>query len=264
MNVAVVTRTTAGLAAWLRGRGSGHARRDGRRGRARRPARLGGVRRRRRRGARRAGFAVRVLPAPLPTPVLGLRGARARRGGRRADHRVAQPAGGQRVQGLPRRRRPARAPGRRGDRGGHRGGPARGRRADAAAPCPRWTTTCSSPTWTASRGAAPRHRADAAGGAHPAARRRRRRGGARAAPGRVHRRARRQRAGRARPRLPDGRVPQPGGAGRDRRRCSRSPPTSDADLAVALDPDADRCALGVPAPGRLADADRRRDRRAAG
>ena len=36
-----------------------------------------------------------------------------------------------------------------------------------------------------------------------------------------------------------------------------------ADLAVALDPDADRCALGVPTAGRLADAHRRRDRRAA-
>ena len=36
-----------------------------------------------------------------------------------------------------------------------------------------------------------------------------------------------------------------------------------ADLAVALDPDADRCALGVPTPDGLADADRRRDGRAA-
>ena len=36
-----------------------------------------------------------------------------------------------------------------------------------------------------------------------------------------------------------------------------------ADLAVALDPDADRCALGVPTPDGLADAHRRRDGRAA-
>ena len=37
----------------------------------------------------------------------------------------------------------------------------------------------------------------------------------------------------------------------------------DADLVVANDPDADRCAVAVPGPARLADAPRRRGRRAA-
>ena len=66
MNVAVVRRATAGLAAWLAA--------DGRRGTVvvGRDARHGsdGVRRGRRRGARGRGFTVHVLPGPLPTPVL--------------------------------------------------------------------------------------------------------------------------------------------------------------------------------------------------
>ena len=37
----------------------------------------------------------------------------------------------------------------------------------------------------------------------------------------------------------------------------------DADIVVANDPDADRCAVAVPGPARLADAARRRGRRAA-
>ena len=61
--------------------------------------------------------------------------------------------------------------------------------------------------------------------------------------------ARGARAGRAGPRLPDGR------RSRTRRSparwtcCWRSPRGSDADVAIANDPDADRCARGRPVPG---------------
>ena len=88
--------------------------------RLRRPAPLRRVRPGHRRGAdrrrvRRLGAAA---PAAHPGAVLR-RPAPGRR--RRGDgHRQPQPAAGQRLQGLPGRRRPAGAPGRPGDRGRHR------------------------------------------------------------------------------------------------------------------------------------------------
>ncbi|MEU5691128.1 phospho-sugar mutase [Actinosynnema sp. NPDC020468] len=66
MNVAVVTRTTAGLASWLRGKGlSGtvFVGRDARHGSEAFASAAADV-------LAAAGFAVRVLPRPLPTPIL--------------------------------------------------------------------------------------------------------------------------------------------------------------------------------------------------
>src|SRR5690606_34767118 len=142
---------------------------------------------------------------------------------------VAQPAAGQRVQGLPgrtrgHRRRPGRPDraalrqrDRRGDRrrraGRRRASLRRARRANrghaGGAGHRRARRLRDARDAARARGRRPRR----AGRAHPAARRGRRARGARAARGRLHRRHGRGRAGGAGPRLPHGRLPQPRGAG---------------------------------------------------
>ena len=94
-------------------------------------------------------------------------------------------------------------------------------------------------------GAAAQHRFGA-GGPHPAARRRRRGGRRDAAPRRLRRRAhRRAPSSRRTPTSPPSRSRTPRSPAPPTR-CSPWPPTCAADVAIALDPDADRCAVGIP------------------
>ena len=235
------------------GRGAGR-RRPGR------PPRIGGVRRGRRRGAR--GGRVRRPDAARAAahPRARVRGPGDRRRRRCPDHRLAQPARRQRLQGLRRRRGPARPAGGHRDRGrDRRGAPGRLRPRRAAARDRRRPRGLPRP----GRPPAARHRPDPADRAHPAARRRRRDGRARAwpAPASPTCTSSPRRPCRT-PRFPTVAFPNPEEPGVTDALLATAERVG-ADLAVALDPDADRCALGVPTPGGLADADRRRDGRAA-
>ena len=169
-----------------------------------------------------AGRRALLFPAVVPDAGAGLRRAPPRRRCRGHVHGQPQPAARQRLQGLPRRRRPDHPAGRRRDRGRHRRGPAAGPIELAADDDPGDRAGRRRggrrPTSTHVVGAAwppgprrPAHRL------HADARRRRRRS-----------RSRRSRRagftdvhvvaepGRARPRLPDRRLPEPRGAGRAR------------------------------------------------
>ena len=207
------------------GCGRGRRRRD----RVRRPPPLRRLRPRHRRGRRRGRDARPAAPPAAADPAARPRDPRpGLRGGRDGD-RQPQPAAGQRLQGLPRRRQPDRAARRRS-----RSPPAS--RPSARSPrCPAGPTsasrcsattwsTATSPTWSALAGSdGPRDLVTVYTPLHGV-------GGDTVAT--VLREAgfagapRGGRAGRARPRLPDRGLPQPRGARGDGPRAGAAPPRS--------------------------------------
>ena len=132
MNRVVVTRAAAGLAAYLKDNGApagasvviGYDARHNSDVFARDTAEV----------MTGAGLRALVLPRPLPTPLLAFAIRELGLRGRRDGDREPQPAAGQRLQGLPRRRQPDRAAGRRRDRRPHRGGRRRWPTSRAATP----------------------------------------------------------------------------------------------------------------------------------
>ena len=190
-----------------------------------------------------------------------LRHPRARLRGRRDGHGQPQPAPGQRLQGLPRRRQPDRPTRGRGDRRPDR------RRGFGGRPAAR--VDCAD-LGRGHRGPLPRRRGGAGRGraarpvhrlhAPPRGRRHRRRAGPRDRG--LRHAARGEPAGAPRPGLPDRGVPQPGGAGRDGPRhgagggARRGPGGRQRPGRRPL-----RCGRALPA--RVADAPRRRGGRPA-
>ena len=213
-----------------------------------------------------AGLHALVLPRPLPTPVLAFAirhlGAR----GRRHGHREPQPAAGQRLQGLPRRRhaRSCRRPTPRSPRASPPSAPvarpAARRRLGA-----RSTTTCSTAYLDDRRRARARRRAARRRDRlHADARRRRRRRAARARrPPASPRRASSPRSSQPDPDFPTVSFPNPEEPGA-MDLALEDGLESDADVVIANDPDADRCAVAVPrataarTAGRRTHAARRR------
>ena len=176
------------------------------------------------------GAGLRALRAAPPAAHAGagVRDPAPRRGAGVMVTASPQPAAGQRLQGLPRRRLADRAAGRRRDLGRDRRGRAAGRRSRAATAGRPSTTRSSRPTWTGSPAWSTRRRprdlrivyTPLHGVGRDVVARGLRSAPASTAPAVV------ARAGRPGPGLPHRRVPQPGGAGRDRprvRRCRRAP-----------------------------------------
>ena len=242
--------------------------------RLRRPQELGRLRPRHRRAhGRGRACAPILLPRLLPTPVLAfaVRHLDARAGVMVTA--IAQPAERQRLQGVPRRRRPRLADRRR---------PPTPRSPAAILASPRSTTVPDlprgdvrdgadeavvdeyvAPTAARRRALRPRSRVSSTRRCTASAGRPRARVFAAAG---FEPPARRRRADRARSRLPDRRVPEPRGAGRDGPAPSRRRREVDAELVIANDPDADRLAVAIPdAAGadRLPPPQRQRGRLAA-
>ena len=210
-------------------------------------------------GLRRPGAAPAAADAAA-----GVRDPRARLRRRRDGDREPQPAARQRLQGLPRRRQPDRAAGRRRDRRpDRRGRPARRRAARRRLARSSTTSIVDALPRHGRRPRPPTARATSTSST--------RRCTASAATSVVQvletRRLRRAaRRGRSRssptPTSRPSRSPTPRSRARWTSRW-RWPRERGADLVVANDPDADRCAAAVPDAARLADAARRRGRRAA-
>ena len=221
-----------------------------RRRRLRRPHQLRRLRARHLRRRRRHGRAGRGAPPPAADPGAGVRDPPPRRGCRRHGHRVAQPARGQRLQGLRRRRLADRAAGRRADRRRDREGlgPWPTCRGPTTAGTPS-TTRCSTPTsptcarscrrtararspWCTPRCTAWGPRRCARRSSRPATRRR-------------SRWRRRPSPTRCSPRCPSPTRRSPGAMDAALELAEQTSP----DVVIANDPDADRCAVAVPGPG---------------
>ena len=266
MNRLVVRQAAAGLAAYLL-ETDPDARRPWRHHRLRRPPQERRVRPRhgpRDGGARDPGEAA---ARPAADAGAGMGADRAGRHRRRDGHGVAQSAGRQRLQGVPRRRRPDRAAARRRDLGADRA-----RRSDERRAVRRRRPVDRDARRRRGRGVpgVDRHRPPPSGRPRRSGRvhadaRRRRRDRVRGVRARRLRAARRgRRAVRARSDVPDRGVPQPGGTGRDGSRSWRSPPTSGAARGDRQRPGRRPARRGDPAARRLvAPARRRRDRLAA-
>ena len=240
MNRVVVIRAAAGLATYLSSRGGrgvviGYDARHKSDVFARDTAEV----------MRGAGLEACVLPAPAADPGARVRDPSSRRRCRRDGHRVAQPATGQRLQGLPRRRRrrSCRRPTPRSPPRSRRSG--RSRRCRAPTDGRRWATTCSTPTSPGSAGcsiparratcASPTHRctAWAATSCSP-----RSTGPASRAPDVV------AEQGDPDPDFHTVSFPNPEEPGAIDLALAAARDT-DADLVLANDPDADRCAVAV-------------------